>query len=194
MIEQAAPRSYLNDDAFMGAWEQMGPNIRSEVVRADREIRRGIAIQKDRMMGRGKYDMSGFYGLELAEENAYRIEQTPRKSDDLNEARKRVAELQTALSGDAEVVERIVATEAALEPYRQHAAAQGLTLAEYIRRAHAIEQAFHRGMAAAGAGDGAGFTDGIMDGLCQTGDWIGFDPIKFLMDALHAPREAQVNA
>lgn len=190
MIEQAAPRSYLNDDAFMDAWAQMGPDLRSECLRAEREIRRGIAIQKDRMMGRGKYDVRGFYGLELAEENAYRIEQTPRKADDLKEAHERVAELQTALSDDAEAVEHIIAMEAALEPYRQHAAAQDLTLAEYIRRAHAIEQAFYRAQNAAGAGDGVGFTDGIMDGLCQLGDWINFDPIKFLMDAYHAPREA----
>lgn len=183
MIEQAAPRSYLNDDAFMAAWAQMGPNIRSEMVRAEREIMRGIAIQKDRIMGRGKYDMRGFYGLELAEEEVYRIEQTPRKSDDLEEARKRVAELQAALSADAEAVERIVEMEAALEPYRQHAASQGLTLAQYIKRARSAELAFYRGMRAMQAGDDAGFTDGIMDGLCQLGDWIGFDPIQLLMNA-----------
>lgn len=190
MIEQAAPRSYLNDGAFMAAWVEMGPNIRSEMVRAEREIKRGIAIQKDRMMGRGKYDMGGFYGLELAEENVYRIEQTPRKSDDLEEARKRVAELQSALSSDVEEVERIAAMNEALEPHRQHAAAQGLTLAEYIRRAHSAEKAFYRGFAAWQAGDGAAFNDGFMDGLCQLGDWIGFDPIQVLLHALQAPREA----
>jgi anion-transporting ArsA/GET3 family ATPase len=191
MTEQLPPHARLDDDAFMAAWQEMSPNIRSELLRADKEIRRGQAIQKDRIMGRGKYDLRGFYGLELAEEEVYRIEQTPRKSDDLEEARKRVAELQAALAEDAEAVERIVATEAALEEHRQHAAAQGLTLAEYIRRAHSIEKALYRAQAAAQAGDGVGFTDGTMDGLCQLGDWIGFDPVQVLMNAYNAPREVR---
>lgn len=183
MTEQAPPRSRLDDEAFMAAWGEMSPVIRSEILRAEREIRRGQAIQKDRIMGRGKYDLRGFYGLELAEEEAYRIEQTPRKTDDLEEARKRVAELQAALADDAEAVERIVEMEAALEPYRQHAGAQGLTPAQYIRRAHTIEKSFYRARAAGQAGDDVGFTDGIMDGLCQLGDWIGFDPVQMLLDA-----------
>ncbi|MDX3970083.1 MAG: hypothetical protein QHD01_26260 [Bradyrhizobium sp.] len=190
MIEQVAPRSYLNDDAFMGAWAQMGPNIRSEVVRAEREIRRGIAIQKDRMMGRGKYDMGGFYGLELAEETAYRIEQTPRKSDDLNEARNRVAELQAALSSDAEMVECILKRDGELAEFHEMAAAVGKPLSSVIREFVTIERAFQKAGAALASGGGGAFTDSVMDALCQLADKCGFDPIEALLHVLHAPREA----
>lgn len=181
MIEQAAPRSYLDDDKFMGAWTEMSPVIRSEVLRAEKEIRRGQAIQKDRIMGRGKYDLRGFYGLEIAEEEAYRIEQTPRKLDDLDEARKRVSELQAALADEAEAVEYIVAMEAALEPFRQHAAAQGLTLAQYLRTVVDIEQTLLRARASLQV-DPASFSAEFMDGLCKLADWLKFDPIQFLMD------------
>ncbi|MDF0495376.1 hypothetical protein [Bradyrhizobium yuanmingense] len=190
MIEQAAPRSYLNDDAFMAAWAQMGPNIRSEMVRAEREIMRGIAIQKDRMMGRGKYDMKGFYGLELAEEEAYRIEQTPRKSDDLEEVRKRVSELHSALAEDEEQVDRMILRDAELDQFHQMAAATGKTLPGVIREFVTMEQAFRKAGAALASGDGDAFTDAFMDALCQLADRAGFDPIQVLLNVLQAPREA----
>lgn len=190
MIEQAAPRSYLNDDAFMDAWARMSPNLRSECVRVEREIKRGIAIQKDRMMGRGKYDMSGFYGLELAEENAYRIEQTPRKADDLNEARKRVAELQAALSSDAEMVECILKRDGELAEFHEMAAAVGKPLSGVIREYVTMERAFQKAGAALASGDGQAFTDSFMDALCLLADKCGFDPAQMLLHVLHAPREA----
>lgn len=185
------PRDYLDNDAFMAEWEAMTPSERGYTARRISELKRGIAIGKDKIMGRSKYALFGFYGLERAEEDVYRLERIPKKARELEEARERVAKLHAALAGDEKEVERIVTTNEALEPHRQHAAAQGLTLAEYIRRAHEVEKTFYRAQAAASVGDDAGFTDGVMDGLFQLGDWIGFDPIKVLMDAYNAPREAQ---
>lgn len=187
MSELAAPRDYLDDDSFMAAWVQMGPALQSECLRAEREIKRGTAINKDRIMGRSKYDMRGFYGLELAEENVYRLEGIPRKADDLEEAREQRNKLRTALADDAEAVERIVEMEAALEPFREHTAAQGLTLAQYLRQMVEIEQAFMRAQAAL-AVDSASFGADMLEAICKVADWLKFDPIQLLMD-VHSGRQ-----
>ncbi|MDA9539638.1 hypothetical protein ACM41_26420 [Bradyrhizobium sp. CCBAU 21362] len=184
------PRDYLHNDAFMAEWEAMTPSERGYASRRAGELKRGIAIQKDRIMGRPKYALYGFYGLERADEDVYRLERIPKKAAELEEARTRAAKLRAALVEDEEHVESVVARNAALDEFHQIAAAQGVTLSGYLRRAHTVEQAFYRAQAALHAGDVVGVTDGIMDGLCQLGDWIGFDPVEVLLNADRRPSEA----
>lgn len=175
----------------MSEWQASTPSERGYAARRASELKRGIAIQKDRIMGRPKSAMFGFYGLERADEDVYRLERIPKKSAELEEARERAAKLRAALAEDEKEIERIVQRDADLEPFHQMAAASGTTVAEYLRRAYAVEQIFYRAQAALRAGDGPGFSDNMMDGLCQLGDRLGFDPVKILLDAYHAPRGVQ---
>lgn len=186
------PRDYLDNDAFMAEWQSMTPSERGYTARRISELKRGIAIGKDKIMGRPKYAMFGFYGLERADEDVYRLERIPKKAAELEEARLRAAKLRDALRSDEREVERHVQVSNELAEVGVYCSVHGIKQpAEYLRRARTIEMAFYRAQAAMQAGDGPAFTDGMMDGLCQLGDWIGFDPIQFVLDAARQPSEVR---
>ncbi|WP_339032662.1 hypothetical protein WI604_15895 [Bradyrhizobium symbiodeficiens] len=183
------PRDYLDNEAFMKEWEAMTSQERGFTARRIGELKRGIAINKDKLMGRPKYALFGFYGLERADEDVYRLERIPKKAAELEEARLRAAKLRESLRRDEYEVEQHVQVSNELAEVGVYCSVHGLgDPAEYLRRARSIELAFYRAFAAREAGDGDAFTNEIMDGLCQLGDWIGFDPVQVLLDAYHGQR------
>ncbi len=183
----APPRTKIDEEKFMAVWPRMDAELKSECLRMEKEILRGQAILKDRALGHPKYDQSGFYGLELATEDVYRLEQVPRKAAELAKARAIFSELKSSLAEDEEQWQRHTAMHEALEPYREHAAAQRMTLFEYLTKCRTIELALYRGLAAREAGNLKQCSNEVFDAICQIADWIGFDPVEMLMKVANSP-------
>jgi hypothetical protein len=172
----APPRTRLDDDKFMAAWPRMAPEIKRECLRMEREIQEGIAILKDRSAGRPKKDLTGFYGLELAEADLYRLEGVPRKEAELEKARKRVAALMVGLAADAAKYARYRAMDLDLDPYFEQAKASGKTLPEVLRGYIAMEQLLR---------------EDLVGGVFLICERAGVDPVKLLMGVLNAPDNRQ---
>jgi hypothetical protein len=172
MTQLYPPRTRLDDDRFMAVWPRMGECFQRELQRLERENLRGIAILKDRMMKRKKYDMTGFYGLELLDEEVYRAEQTPAKADDLKEARERAADIRAKLADDEQFIADRMRQNEELEPFHQMAEASGKTLPEVLHGYIGME---------------ASLKEDLIGGIFALCDNAGADPIAVLTTALQAP-------
>lgn len=143
-----------------GAWEASPGCVRSEIIRADAEMRRGIALHKDRICGRGKRDPLGFYGLERAEDELHKLETRGARKRAIEDARATVASLKTSLAKDAELIEVIL-------EFGPFAAAQGKTLVQKLEEYTHIEGLMRNGDMA-----------GMFFEICAM---VGADPVPLLM-------------
>jgi len=173
-FEQQPPRHFLDDDKFMAAWPRLHPEIKSELLRMEREIKQGMAIYKDRSVGRPKKDATGFYGLELAEAEVYRLEGEPRKTAELEKARRRVAELLAGLAADAAKYDHYRSMDEELDQFQQYAEAQGKTLPQLLREFTAIEQSLR---------------DDTIGGLFVICERYGVNPVQLVMAIHNAPQQ-----
>jgi hypothetical protein len=172
------------------AWQAIDVEEQRYISRRTSELLSGTAIYKDRMMRRPDRCEGGFHALHLLEQRLHYLKGDKgrgRLEDD-------IAALKSELEDDAKTVEHRFKRNEGLEPYEEHAAAQGMTLREYITKCRKIEQALYRAMAAREAGDMDRCSNEFMDALCQIADWIGFDPVQVLMSVIQRPRNGQASA
>lgn len=175
MTKLYPPRTRLNDNALIAVWGQMPEAMQRELLRLEWETMRGIAIVKDRMMGRQKYDLAGFYGLELLDEEVYRLEQVSRKSDDLAEARAKASEQRAKLADDEQFISERMREMEKLEPFAQEFAKEGKTLAQKIGEYVALENELR---------------SDLLGGIFAVCEFVGADPIQMLTNIRDRPAEA----
>lgn len=107
------PRQLAGDDA-RAAWPDAPAVVRYEIVRSVQELSRGIAIGKDRMLGRPKNCADGFHGLEIAETKLNSLESSGETGAVLKNAQERVDKLKDELRADeAEIARRQESLDAA---------------------------------------------------------------------------------
>ena len=159
------PRSRVADEKYMGIWDLTPEAIKREMVRMEQETMRGIAICKDRWMKRGKYDLQGFYGLELLDEAIYELEHVPRKAEDLKDAQAKAAELRAKLADDEQFIAEGMRQNEELEPFAQEFAKEGKTLAQKIGEYVKLEDELR--------------TD-LLGGIFAVCEFAGADPIQTL--------------
>jgi hypothetical protein len=163
------PPKQFKDDEARRLWPSVSREIRSEIVRACRELSFGVGIAKDAVMGRPKYCPDGFYGLAVAENELYRLEHTDATDADLRQARERVWVLEGKLKDDEAEIEH---RRAVIREYEPIAKAAGQTLAQWIGDHIEVEKAL--------ASD-------PIEGIFKACDLVGLEPLAVLMSAARQP-------
>jgi hypothetical protein len=132
--------------------------LKAEISRAAAELSHGTAIKRDQAFGRPKYCEDGFYGLEVAKDEVYRLKQTGADVRMLDSARMVVSQLTDKLAGDAESLQ-------AIETWHRHFKERGTTIPEVMDNYMRLE---------------TGLRKDFTNGYFELADYVGFDPIAML--------------
>lgn len=165
------------------AWQAIDLDEQRFITRRRSELLSGVAIYKDRMMGRPKKCEGGFHALHLLEQRLHYLKGDKGRG----RLRDEIAALKHKLQDDEKSIEDIIKQSEEMEPFRQHAAAQGMTVSEYITKCRNIELVLYQAAAAHEAGNIKQCMNEVFDAICQIGEWLGFDPLEVLLKAANTP-------
>jgi hypothetical protein len=155
----AFPPRRCKDGLIGQKWNQIPVSERMYIGRRiGMELPRGLEMKKDQTFGRPKYCREGFYGLEVAKDEVYRLEQAGADKEKLDAARKEVARLTAKLADDEDTLE-------AMDKWHRYFEERGTTTREALENFMRLE---------------AGLRKDFTNGYFALADYVGFDPIEAL--------------
>jgi hypothetical protein len=168
------PRQY-KDKPIGLMWKDIPSPIRMDFSRTVMELHHGLAMKKDHFFDRPKYCQDGFYGLEVAKDELYRLEQIGADNEKLDAAREGVLRAVDKLAGDEarwQAVEQEIPALAVWDRYFQE---RGKTTTAVLNDYMGLE---------------TGLRKDFTNGYFALADYVGFDPVAMLQIFMARPESA----
>ena len=139
-------------------WLATPVTVRIKILRRDSELRRGVAIMKDRRMGREKYDLEGFFGLELAQQKLRTMKPGTARTAALG----KIEQLKLKLARDDE---EMTSQDEMLALLDHHLAGRGIEPHEWVRQCVELENTLRQD---------------LIGGIFKIMEMRGIDPIAWI--------------